>query len=62
MELEDWSVDEHDYDQSGGQVNADMLDTEVDMVIAFLTPDSHSSRDCVKRARQLDLETKTVGK
>jgi hypothetical protein len=62
MDLEDWSLDDSSYDQHGGSINTSMLDSEVDMVIAFLTPDSHSSRDCIKRARQLDLEVKVLGK
>lgn len=62
MEIEDWSSEEDDYDTRGGTINSQMLETDVDMVIAFLTPDSHSSRDCIKRARQLDLELKVTGK
>lgn len=62
MDLEDWSPDDDSYDQQGGGVNGMMLDSDVDMVIAFLTPDSHSSRDCIKRARQLDLEVKVIGR
>jgi len=62
MEVEDWSSENEDYDSIGGPLNSEMLDSDIDMVIAFLTPDSHASRDCVKRARNMDLSVIVVGK
>ena len=59
VDIEEWASGE-DYDLKGGHLNAQMLESDVDMCIAFLTPDAHASRDCVKRARCLDLDVKVV--
>lgn len=59
VDIEDWATEE-DYDSKGGLLNAEMFDSDVDMCIAFLTPDAHAARDCVKRARNLDLDVRVV--
>ena len=62
LETEDWSSEDDDYDAKGSSVNSEMLSTDVDMCIAFLTPDAHSARDCVRQARILDLDVQVTGK
>lgn len=58
LEIEDWSSE--DYDSRGSFVNADMLNSDVDMCIAFDAADSHAVKDCVRRARSLDLDVKII--
>lgn len=59
VDIEDW-VSDDDYDTKGGSLNAEMFKTDIDMCIAFLTPDAHTARDCVKRARNLYLDVRVV--
>jgi hypothetical protein len=62
IETEDWSTEEDDYDSRGSSTNAAVLASDVDMCIAFLSPDAHAARDCVRQARLKDLDVQVVGK
>lgn len=60
LDIEDWSMDDESYEQHWSQVNADMFETDVDMCIAFLTSDAYMTKDCIRRARNMFLDTRIV--
>ena len=60
LEIEDWSEDDDFYERQGGSVNSDMLQTDIDICFAFVTKDSYTAKDCVRRARNMDLEVRVV--
>ena len=60
LEIEDWAEDDAFYEKQGGSVNARMLQTEIDICFAFVGKDSYTAKDCVRRARNMDLEVRVV--
>lgn len=62
IETEDWSSEADDYDSKGSALNSEMLNSDVDTVLVFLTPDAHAARDCMRQARLLDLDLQIFGK
>jgi hypothetical protein len=60
FEIEDWSEDDEFYERQGGAVNSEMLQTDIDICFAFISKDSYTAKDCVRRARNMDLEVRVV--
>ena len=60
LEIEDWAEDDDIYERQGGTVNSEMLQTDIDICFAFVTKDSYTAKDCVRRARNMDLEVRVV--
>ena len=61
LEPEDWSDEDDDqYEARGGMLNADMLQTDIDMCFAFITKESRGARDCVRRARSMDIDVRVL--
>lgn len=60
LEIEDWADDDDFYERQGGSVNAEMLKSDIDICFCFVTKDSYTSKDCVRRARNMDLEVRVV--
>lgn len=60
FEIEDWSAENDDYETRGSFINSEMMKTDVDMCIAFLTNDSHSTKDAIRQARLKDLDLKII--
>ena len=60
LEIEDWSQDDDVYERQGGSVNAEMLRSDIDICFCFVTKDSYTAKDCVRRARNMDLEVRVV--
>ena len=60
LEIEDWADDDDFYERQGGSVNSEMLKTDIDICFCFVTKDSYTAKDCVRRARNMDLEVRVV--
>lgn len=60
FEVEDWFSDYPDYERNGSKTNAEMLQTDVDIVIAFLSHDSYAAKDCVRQAHFMDIDVKVL--
>ena len=60
LEIEDWAGDDEFYERQGGIVNSEMLQTDIDICFAFVNKDSYTAKDCVRRARNMDLEVRVV--
>jgi len=59
IEVEVWS--DLDYDTHGMQTNAKMFQTDIDLCIIFLSRGAYVSNDCLRRARNLDIDAETFG-
>jgi len=57
MEIEVWETKEDCHDSDLFIRNSQMIDSEIDMCIAFESDRSPHTDDCVKRARSLHIET-----
>jgi hypothetical protein len=60
FEIEDWSEEDLKYENNGSKINSEMLQSDVDVVIAFLSPGSHSAKDCTRQARNMFLDVKII--
>lgn len=60
IEVEDWSDNDEEYELRGSTINGEMLETDIDICVAFVTKNSHSAKDLVRQARLRDLEVLVV--
>lgn len=60
LEIEDWAGDDDFYERQGGSVNAEMLQSGIDICFAFVTKEAYTAKDFVRRARNMDLEVRVV--
>jgi len=58
LDIEDWSDDDEEYENRGGQLNAEMIQSDIDICFAFVNKNSHTAKDLVRRARSMDLEVR----
>ena len=59
LDIEDWSKDDDDeYENRGGQLNSEMIQSDIDICFAFVGKNSHTAKDLVRRARSMDLEVR----
>jgi hypothetical protein len=60
LEIEDWSSDADDYETRGNAINLQMLNSEVDMCIVFDSKNCNSTKDCIRQARNSDLDVNII--
>lgn len=58
LEIEDWSTNDEQYEKCGSGINADMIESDVDICFAFINKTSHTAKDLVRRARSMDLDVR----
>lgn len=60
LEIEDWSSDPDVYEHKGNAINVEMMKTDVDMCIVFDVKNCNATKDCIRQARQNDLDVNVI--